>query len=167
MRAISRFTVRTVLPQDLQVLDVLARNLRWSWHHPTVQFFASLDPEAWERVGHDPVALLGEISPSRFEQLAADAGIALQAQQLAEDLEEYLTEDKWYQRAFQVEGKPESIAYFSAEFGVTEVMPQYSGGLGILAVVCQGCWTVSSVLCCFLLFLFLVPHGCWGLVAQG
>ena len=133
MRAISRFTVRTVLPQDLQVLDVLARNLRWSWHHPTVQFFASLDPEAWERVGHDPVALLGEISPSRFEQLAADAGIALQAQQLAEDLEEYLTEDKWYQRAFQVEGKPESIAYFSAEFGVTEVMPQYSGGLGILA----------------------------------
>ncbi|WP_242491680.1 alpha-glucan family phosphorylase [Actinomyces minihominis] len=133
VKAIRRFTVRTVLPAELQILDALARNLYWSWHFPTVQFFASLDPEAWERVGHDPVALLGEISPERFRQLAADAGVVLEAQLLDEELRDYLGSSKWYQESFDAEGKPEGIAYFSAEFGITEVMPQYSGGLGILA----------------------------------
>ncbi len=115
------------------MLDTLARNLRWSWHYPTVQFFASLDPEAWERVGHDPVALLGEISPERFSQLVADAGVVLEAQQLDEDLKAYMTEAKWYQSDFEAQQKPDGIAYFSAEFGITQAMPQYSGGLGILA----------------------------------
>lgn len=133
VKAIKRFTVRTVLPEELRVLDELARNLRWSWHYPTVQFFASLDPEAWERVGHDPVALLGEMSPNRFKQLAADAGVVFEAQQQGDDLREYLVQDKWYQKEFNVQGKPRQVAYFSAEFGLTEVMPQYSGGLGILA----------------------------------
>lgn len=133
MKAIRRFTVRTVLPKELSVLDTLARNLRWSWHHPTTQFFASLDPEAWERVERDPVALLGEISPERFKQLAADAGVVLEAQQLDDDLKTYMSEEKWYQASYNDEGKPEAIAYFSAEYGITEVMPQYSGGLGILA----------------------------------
>ena len=133
MKAIRRFIVRTVLPPELAVLDQLARNLRWSWNYPTVQFFASLDPEAWERAGHDPVALLGEISPERFQQLAADPAIVLEAQQLADELEAYVTEDKWYQEFYEAEGKPDAIAYFSAEFGITEAMPQYSGGLGVLA----------------------------------
>ena len=133
MKAIRRFTVRTVLPPELSILDGLARNLRWCWHYPTVEFFASLAPDAWERVNHDPVALLGEITPERFQQLAADAGVVLEAQQLDEELRDYMTAAKWYQEAFDNEDKPEAIAYFSAEFGLTEVMPQYSGGLGILA----------------------------------
>ena len=125
--------MRTVLPDELKVLDDLARNLRWTWHYPTVQFFASLDPEAWEKVGHDPVALLGEISPERFWLLAADPAVVFEAEELARDLENYMNEPKWYQDSYDVEGKPAGIAYFSAEFGLTEVMPQYSGGLGILA----------------------------------
>lgn len=133
VKAIRRFTVRTVLPPELSVLDRLARNLRWSWHYPTVQFFASLDPEAWERAGHDPVALLGEITPERYSQLVADAGVVLRAQQLDEDLCAYMTEPKWYDTSFASAHKPESVAYFSAEFGITQAMPQYSGGLGILA----------------------------------
>lgn len=133
VKAIKRFTVRTVLPNDLKVLDELARNLRWAWHPPTVEFFASLDPEAWARVGHDPVALLGEISPERFRLLAADPGVVFEAQELAADLADYLSEDKWYQEDFDASDKPSGIAYFSAEFGLTAVMPQYSGGLGILA----------------------------------
>lgn len=133
VKAIRRFTVRTVLPPELKVLDKLARNLRWCWHHPTVQFFSSLDPEAWERVDHDPVALLGEITPERFGLLAADGGVVLEAQQLEEELNVYLTDNKWYQEEFTDDSKPDAIAYFSAEFGITEVMPQYSGGLGVLA----------------------------------
>lgn len=133
MRAIKRFTVRTVLPERLAVLDLLARNLRWSWHHPTVQFFESLDPDAWQRAGHDPVALLGEITPERFRQLASDSAVVFEAEQLAAELGEYLGAEKWYQQLDSDDSKPDSVAYFSAEFGVTEVMPQYSGGLGILA----------------------------------
>ena len=125
--------MRTVLPDELKVLDDLARNLRWTWHYPTVRFFASLDPEAWEKVGHDPVALLGEISPERFRLLAADPAVVFEAEELASDLANYMTEPKWYQNSYDAEGKPAGIAYFSAEFGLTEVMPQYSGGLGILA----------------------------------
>lgn len=133
MKAIRRFTVRTVLPAQLEVLDTLARNLHWCWFEPAAQFFASLDQEAWARVGGDPVALLGEITPQRFAQLANDPDVVAQAKDLAAQLDNYLSEPKWYQSQFDDAAKPAAIAYFSAEFGITEVMPQYSGGLGILA----------------------------------
>ncbi|MFM8774279.1 MAG: DUF3417 domain-containing protein, partial [Actinomycetota bacterium] len=61
MRAIRRFTVRTVLPVQLEPLEELAFNLRWSWHEPTRQGFAALDPVLWRRLGDDPVRLLGEV----------------------------------------------------------------------------------------------------------
>ena len=65
MKALRRFTVRAQLPAPLAPLQTLATNLRWTWHPPTLDMFASLDPEAWERSGHDPVRLLGEISSTR------------------------------------------------------------------------------------------------------
>ena len=68
MRALRRFTVRAQLPASLQSLQTLAMNLRWSWHPPTQDLFASLDHEAWERSGHDPVRVLGEISSARFAE---------------------------------------------------------------------------------------------------
>lgn len=125
--------MRTVLPRELAILDTLARNLRWCWDEPTVEFFASLDPEAWRRSGGDPVALLGEITPERFGQLAADNWVVDRAHQLAADLQQYQDEDKWYQSDYRDAAKPRLVAYFSAEFGITSVMPQYSGGLGVLA----------------------------------
>ena len=133
VRAIRRFTVRTVLPEALSPLDTLARNLRWCWHAPTAEFFTSLDPQAWERVHGDPIALLGQISNERFHQLASDSSVVDRAAELADDLARYMDEPRWYQNDFDAEGKPEAIAYFSAEFGITAVLPQYSGGLGILA----------------------------------
>lgn len=125
--------MRTVLPEALAPLDILARNLRWCWHAPTTRFFESLDPAAWDRVHGDPIALLGEIGTERFAQLAADASVVDRARELAEDLDRYMKEPRWYQSGFAAPGKPEAIAYFSAEFGITAVLPQYSGGLGILA----------------------------------
>ncbi len=115
------------------MLDSLALNLRWSWHYPTAHFLASLDPEAWERVQGDPIALLGEITPERFAQLAADGGVVMAAQQLDDELQTYMNQPKWYQTSCLQEGKPRQVAYFSAEFGITQAMPLYSGGLGILA----------------------------------
>ncbi|PJJ71801.1 starch phosphorylase [Diaminobutyricimonas aerilata] len=130
MKAIRRFTVRTVLPESLGALGELATNLRWSWHEPTLQLFTSIDPALWERTGHDPVALLGEVSPARLEELANDHAFVGRADALLDDLHNYLSEPRWYQ---SLENAPTSIAYFSPEFGIAAALPQYSGGLGILA----------------------------------
>ena len=131
MRAIRRFTVRTVLPTPLEPLAEVAANLRWSWHPETQDLFARIDADLWDEVGHDPVRLLGEVSSQRWAELAADSDFVGHVQWIAQGLHEYLTGDRWYQTLG--EDAPRSIGYFSPEFGITEVLPQYSGGLGILA----------------------------------
>jgi starch phosphorylase len=130
VRALRRFTVRLALPEPLAPLGELVMNLRWSWHHPSLDLFASVDPETWEAVDKDPVRLLGEVSPERLAELAQDQDFLTRLQAVHDDLSEYLTKPKWYQ---SLSDAPASIAYFSPEFGITEVLPQYSGGLGILA----------------------------------
>ena len=136
MRAIRRFSVRTVLPAPIAALGELASNLRWSWHPPTHDLFSGLDPQLWTRVRHDPVALLGALSSVQLAALAADPGLVARVDALSADLQRYLEQPRWYQTYAQEQGEagvPRSIAYFSAEFGITAVLPQYSGGLGILA----------------------------------
>ncbi|MFF1633728.1 alpha-glucan family phosphorylase [Leifsonia sp. NPDC058248] len=131
MKAIRRFTVRAVLPENLGALEELAGNLRWSWHEPTRQLFARIAPELWQQVRHDPIALLGAVDPSRLAELAADPGYVEWANHLRDDLHAYLSEPRWYQSLD--DSAPHAIAYFSPEFGIAAALPQYSGGLGILA----------------------------------
>jgi starch phosphorylase len=134
VRALRRFTVRAQLPAPLASLQTLATNLRWSWHPPTQDMFAGLDHDAWERSGHDPVRLLGEISTARFAELAKDADTVVTVRELADELESYLTEPRWYQLEREEDPTlPAAVGYFSMEFGVSEVLPNYSGGLGVLA----------------------------------
>ncbi|MDN5860073.1 MAG: alpha-glucan family phosphorylase, partial [Pseudonocardia sp.] len=134
MRALRRFTVRAQLPAALAPLQQLATNLRWSWHQATQDLFAGLDPVAWERSGHDPVRLLGELSTARIAELAADPGTVATVRELAADLDAYLVEPRWYQLARGSDAAlPAAVGYFSMEFGVSEVLPNYSGGLGVLA----------------------------------
>jgi starch phosphorylase len=106
-------------------------NLRWSWHAETRDLFETLDPALWQSCGGDPVKALGEVSAERLAQLAKDRRFLRRLQDAVDDLDEYLSTPRWYQ-SLGAEA-PASIAYFSAEFGITEVLPQYSGGLGILA----------------------------------
>jgi glycogen phosphorylase len=131
VRAIRRFTVRPVLPESLRPLEELAANLRWSWHAETQDLFEAVDAHAWETSGHDPVRFLGAVSPGRLQALAADRRFIKRLRLVHGDLEDYLTGERWYQTLGpQV---PRQIAYFSPEFGIAAVLPQYSGGLGILA----------------------------------
>ncbi len=134
MKALRRFTVRTHLPERLAALGRLSINLRWSWDRPTQDLFASIDPQLWEHTWQDPVALLGVVSPRRLDELAEDQPFLDRLDQLAADLDDYLTRPMWYQEQ-QAAGvaMPIGIGYFSMEFGVAEVLPNYSGGLGILA----------------------------------
>jgi glycogen phosphorylase len=130
VRALRRFTVRATLPPELAALSDLVMNLRWSWHQETLDLFASVDPELWRECGGDPVRMLGAVSPARLTALARDKRFIRRLSDAADDLNDYLSQPRWYQ---DLVGVPRSIAYFSMEFGLTEVLPQYSGGLGILA----------------------------------
>ena len=130
MRALRRFTVRLALPVPLAPLAELVMNLRWSWHHASLDLFESIDPDVWHAVGRDPVQLLGDVSPERLTELSSDEDFLTRMAAVHADLQAYLTTPKWYQ---SLDGAAQCIAYFSPEFGITEVLPQYSGGLGILA----------------------------------
>lgn len=132
MRAIRKFTVRPRMPQGLRPLETLAHNLRWSWHQPTQRLFADIDSRLWDEVNHDPIAMLGHLSPQRLDALAADSQLVDRVQAAGEELAEYLNEPRWFQQQ-NYANPPRSIAYFSPEFGITAALPQYSGGLGILA----------------------------------
>lgn len=134
MKALRRFTVRAHLPERLTALDHLSTNLRWSWDTPTQDFFATIDPDLWQRCGSDPVALLGAVKPARLDELAADETFLRRLDELTADLNDYLSRPLWYQQQQENGAEmPAAIAYFSMEFGVAEVLPNYSGGLGILA----------------------------------
>ena len=131
VKAIRRFTVRTVLPESIRPLARLATNLRWSWHRPTRELFEGLNPAIWDESAHDPVSFLGLVSREELQRLAADQDVVRRVHAAAEDLDRYLDQPRWYQSLG--DDAPSCIAYFSPEFGITEVLPQYSGGLGILA----------------------------------
>ncbi|MGW4371086.1 alpha-glucan family phosphorylase [Nocardia takedensis] len=130
MKALRRFTVRAHLPERLAALGELSTNLRWSWDGPTQDLFRDLDPGLWRDLGHDPVRMLGEVPAARLDELAADPDYPRRVDAAAADLRAYLDAPGWFQRT---ESEVGGIAYFSMEFGVTEVLPNYSGGLGILA----------------------------------
>lgn len=131
MKAIRTFTVRPVLAEALAPLDRLAANWRWSWSRATHALFASMDPNLWERIGENPARMLGALGQDRLDELAGDEAFVQRVREEDERLTAYLDGDRWFQR---LEGdKPVHIAYFSPEFGVDGSLPQYSGGLGILA----------------------------------
>lgn len=134
MKAIRRFTVRPVLPEPLAPLSELARNLRWSWHAPTRELFRCADPAGWRAAGGDPVRLLGSVTAGRLAELATDPEFLFRVSESARDLDAYLRGRRWYQeQSGDGVPLPAAVAYFSPEFGITAALPQYSGGLGILA----------------------------------
>ena len=107
-------------------------NLRWSWHPDSRDLLESVDPELWTACDADPVKMFGEVSAQRLAILAKDRRFLRRMNDVFDDLTDYLEQPRWYQG--QQDGSlPTSIAYFSPEFGIAEVLPQYSGGLGILA----------------------------------
>ena len=131
MKALRSFTVRPRLPPALAGLEELAMNLRWSWDERTRDLFRWVDPDAWEVTVHDPVALLARVSRARLAELEADPAFRSYLTEVHDALRRYCARDRWFQgRA----GSPlRTIAYFSPEFGIAEALPQYSGGLGVLA----------------------------------
>jgi starch phosphorylase len=140
MRALRSFTVQPRLPGRLASLHALAMNLRWSWDDRTQDLFRWVDPDAWDASGHDPIRLLALVDRRRLDALAADRAFLSFMSEVHDDLRRDLEADRWFQGRQSPGGSPNgettplrSVAYFSPEFGIAEALPQYSGGLGVLA----------------------------------
>lgn len=116
-----------------QRLNALAQNLWWSWDHDTASLFRALDPALWRALDHNPIALLREIPVARLEERASALVLHSRINYAYRRMQEHLTSTHtWGARhAGVLWARP--VAYFSAEFGLHESVPIYSGGLGILA----------------------------------
>ncbi len=119
------------LPKPLTELISLALDLRWSWSHVSDVLWETLDPELWRRTGN-PWLILQSVSPAKLEALAGDAAFCHQLEAIAAERRRYLEQPTWFQE-IGGDAPVRHIAYFCMEFGLTEALPLYSGGLGILA----------------------------------
>ena len=132
MPVIQSITILPNLPERLKPLMEIANNLWWTWTPEAIYLFQDVDRELWERCGHNPVLMLGTIEQLRLEELERDEVFIARMEDILEELHRYLKAQTWYLSPAKGPSKGR-IAYFSAEFGLHESLPLYSGGLGILA----------------------------------
>ncbi|HLX64534.1 MAG TPA: alpha-glucan family phosphorylase, partial [Planctomycetota bacterium] len=132
MRNVRTYTVVPALPERLSALRDIAFNLWWTWTKEARQIFIDVGRDTWESSGHNPVLMLGRISPARLKQLSEDNGFLAMLDRVKKDLDDYMSTTAWHGQTHILKRK-EFIAYFSAEFGLHECLPIYSGGLGLLA----------------------------------
>ncbi|MEA1981025.1 MAG: alpha-glucan family phosphorylase [candidate division Zixibacteria bacterium] len=126
------FRIRATLPDELLPLNELAYNLYWTWNHKTIELFRRLDNDLWNETKHNPVKMLGSIKQEKLSQALLDEGFVDQMHNAHQNMKEHLNNKSWFESKFKKYDSPQ-IAYFSMEFGLTECLPIYSGGLGILA----------------------------------
>jgi len=122
----------TILPAPLQPIARLAMNLRWVWNHATDRVWEALAPDVWEQTAN-PVLVLQNTPRSRLEELAQQRDFVERVRSLDRSLADYLGRPNWFQRASADPERPLHVAYFSMEYGLTDALPLYSGGLGVLA----------------------------------
>ncbi len=124
------FELTRELPEDLSALDTLSKNFYWSWQPEMAKLFREIDPQLWIECEQNPRALLRNVSDLRLWQLAADEEFIERLGSFGEKLETYLSASP---NSFGKVTPETPAAYFCAEYGVHNSLPNYSGGLGILA----------------------------------
>src|SRR5947209_1097349 len=130
---IRTFQVFPDVPGPLSPLLEMAHNLWWVWNPDAVELFRRLDRKLWDDVYHNPVKMLGAIDQEKLADAAQDEGYLAHLARVYAQFQGHLTERGWYQKAHGAKEGDLLVAYFSAEFGLHESLPIYSGGLGILA----------------------------------
>ena len=169
MKVYGRMTVFPTMPSRINRLYELAYNLWWSWHPEARALYSTLDPDLWEEVGHNPVRFLSEVQPERLEAVANQAAYLQRFDTILSSFDAYMhpaKQETWFSRTFPELGD-RVIAYFSAEFGLHEALPIYSGGLGILSG--DHCKEASDLNLPFVGVGFLYPQGYFrqGITRQG
>ncbi|MBN1765119.1 MAG: alpha-glucan family phosphorylase [Sedimentisphaerales bacterium] len=143
MKTIRTFVVVPSLPERLQPLKDIAYNMCWGWDHEAVDLFRRLDSDLWNKCQHNPVKLLGQLSQERLNAATEDAGLLAHLDRVCKKMQAYMDRPRWYDSQYRSTDSGEDnnqgsapnniIAYFSAEFGLHDCLPLYSGGLGVLA----------------------------------
>ena len=134
MIQIKKFKVVPYLPEKLQPLQKIAMNMWWVWNFEAIELFRRLDVELWREVDQNPLKLLGSLSQKKLDEAAESESFIAHMSRVAEELDRHLEKRSWFSEIAETEDAGDaSIAYFSAEFGIHESLPIYSGGLGVLA----------------------------------
>jgi len=138
MHPVREFNVISNVPESLGAIESLAANLHWAWDRQLARLFDRLDGtrdgRSWRETGQHPVDLVRRTSPTCWANLAEDEQFIEQLGRAQQRLVDALDGPSWFaRRAADGDTALESVAYFSPEFGITEALPQYSGGLGVLA----------------------------------
>src|SRR5690242_18163283 len=159
VKVFGRVTVFPIMPARISRLYELAYNLWWSWHPEARALYSDLNPELWRTVGHSPVRFLSEVEPVLLERAANDVGYLERYDSVLAAFDRYMhpqAGETWFSHTYpEMENRP--IAYFSAEFGLHEALPIYSGGLGILSG--DHCKEASDLGLPFVGVGFLYPQG--------
>ncbi len=133
MYIFNRITVNPQLPKRIEKLATISNNLWWSWNTEFLRLFQQIDMDLWETSSKNPVKFLRHVSQERLEKVAKDISFLKEYDKIVENFENYMnSKNTWFANKYP-ENKNDLIAYFSAEYGIDETIPIYSGGLGILS----------------------------------
>ena len=133
MYIFNKITVKPQLPKSINRLDEIANNLWWSWNSEYLRLLKKIDRDLWETVEKNPVKFLKRVSQERLEMSAKDSSFVKEYEKVLKNYEDYMSsKDTWFSKKYP-ENKNDLIAYFSAEYGLDETIPIYSGRLGILS----------------------------------
>ena len=133
MYVFNRITVNPQLPKRIEKLSEISNNLWWSWNTEFLRLLKKMDGDLWEESGKNPVKFLKHISQERLEAMSKDLGFLKEYDKVVSNFDGYMnSKNTWFAKKYPEE-KSDLIAYFSAEYGIDETMPIYSGGLGILS----------------------------------
>ncbi len=127
------FNVVPNLPEKLKPLLSLASNIWWAWDAEAFGLFRDIDSDLWSETSHNPVKLLYNASQEKLNQLAADEGFLFRIDSVIKRRDQYISRPSWYDKVKKSMPDDFLIAYFSAEYGLAECLPVYSGGLGVLS----------------------------------
>ena len=151
------YNVIPTLPAALEPLREMSFNLWWTWEPSARRLFRHLDPDLWNRTNHNPVRMLQLSRQARLEELAQDKNFLRELKQVYDEFKSYLAREDTYGKIGPAAAIKRPIAYFSAEFGFHESIPNYSGGLGILAG--DHCKSASDLGLNFVAVGLLYRHG--------
>jgi glycogen phosphorylase len=154
MQSVRTFNVSPRLPAVLEPLNDLARNLWWTWEPDARKLFRDLNPTLWDQTNHNPIRMLQLSKQGRLEEIASDEDYLRSMRHVHDQFQAYMNRTDTYGK--QRAGAP-CIAYFSAEFGFHESVPNYSGGLGILSG--DHCKSASDLDLNFYAVTLLYRHG--------
>jgi len=133
MYIFNKITVMPQLPERIRGLSVIANNMWWSWNTEFLRLFKEIDCDLWEHVGKNPVKFLSMVSQEKLDTAIDDDDFLNDYDEIYNNYKSYMeSKDTWFKRTYP-QNQDDIIAYFSAEYGLDEILPIYSGGLGILS----------------------------------